>query len=102
MLLQRLNRKKFFASLCPAPILGGLSWMKARPLSNKPECIWRQAPVLHGRSVERDPGPVLSILRVKMRRRVVRPIHPNDDPIESTNPRHASEDRAGVRIAGTL
>lgn len=89
MLLQRCDWQQIFPSLRPTPVLFELEQMQTRPLADETHCPWRQASFEYSRAVQRDTGPMVAVLCMEVRWWMIRPIHPDDDPIEGADPRHA-------------
>jgi hypothetical protein len=74
--------------------------MQLGPLTNEPQCAWRQRPVHDAQSAEFDLGDVLAALGVEVRRRMVRAIHPDHDSVERCKAGH--ERILGHRAADAL
>lgn len=67
--------------------------METCPVTDDPECSGRERPFLHLGRGDRDHGPMLAVLCMEVRGRVIGTVHPDDDPVERADARH------GVRLA---
>ena|SRR5439155_9838208 len=102
MLLQGCYGHEFFASLCSAPIFEKLRHMQGYPFPDQAKSPGWQAAFQQGRAIDCQACPILTVLSMEMRRRVIRPVHPDDDAVEGADPRHEPEDMSRIRIVGTL
>src|SRR6266568_8166618 len=98
MLLQGCYGHEFFASLCSAPIFEKLRHMQGYPFPDQAKSPGWQAAFQQGRAIDCQACPILTVLSMEMRRRVIRPVHPDDDAVEGADPRHEPEDMSRVRI----
>jgi hypothetical protein len=73
MLRQRLDRNERFERLGALPVVGQLVGVQRRPLTDESEGTRRQRAVENLERAQLDLGDILSVLRVEVRRRMVRP-----------------------------
>src|SRR3954469_3354340 len=66
------------------------------PFSHQAQCSLGQSATDDLTGLDRDDGLLSAVHRVKVRRRVIGEVHPDDDPLEATDRRHTDEPATGA------
>ena len=99
MLGQRVDLEQRLERLSQVPRAGELVGVQLRPLADQAQLPGRQVSVEHLEGSRRDLRDVLAVLSVEVRRRVIRPVHVDHDPVERRKTRHPAivRDPAGAK-----
>lgn len=88
MLGQCLDRRQRLERLGAHPVISQLLGMEARPSPDEPQRPRWERPVENSQAGELDLRNLIAILGVEVRRRMIRPVHPDDDSVERGQARH--------------